>query len=274
MNFLPIDIETAPMVSYHWTAKTDYIQSSMNFQPTTILMAAWRRPDCEIESVSVKDFHKRLTEKSVRQDYGVTKKLHELLRWCADENIILVYQNGDKFDIPKIVGRAIFHGMKPIPVKQLAKIDTLKEARKMGFDYCNLDALDRELNGCGKVETRGWAMWRDVVHPTATHEQRLHSLEEMIRYNEGDILALERVFERLRPHMTTFPNMNHWTGTAQNCPQCGSPQTIYRTQPIYGSASTSIPHRRKSCNNCGKWFRENGVMRNEYGHPLPRPIVS
>lgn len=281
MNSIPIDIETAPMRSYHWKPKTRYIPHNMNEEPTTILMAAWRKPGKKIEHISVHDFHKRLTYTSVRDDKGVVKKLHDLLMWCAEENVILVYQNGDRFDLPKINSRVIYHRLKPLPIDQFVTVDTLTNARKMGFDYNRLDFLDRHLHGYdkGKVDTRGWEMWRDVVEYRAKHDDRLKALNEMIVYNEGDIIALERVFETLRPHMLQFPNMNHWTGTVDNCPRCGSGQIIYRSKPKIGKTSRSVPHRRASCKQCGHWFFDKGVMRKKGkdgkpGKPLPKVLVA
>lgn len=248
----------------------------MNTQPTTILMAAWRKPGKKIESVTVHDFNQRLTHDTVRNDKGVVKVLHDLLMWAADENIILVYQNGDRFDLKKIINRSIYHRLKPIPEKHLVTVDTLKQARLMGFDYNRLDFLDKYLHGydAGKVETRGWLMWRDVVEKRSTHDKRLKALQEMLEYNKGDIIALERVFETLRPNMPAFPNMNHWTGTVDNCPRCGSKQIIYRSKPRLGRTSRSIPKRRMSCKQCGQWFEEKGVMRNEKGRPLPKVLVA
>ena len=264
------------MRSYHWRDKTRYIPHNMNEETTTILMAAWRLPDKKKpEHVSIKDFNKRLTYTTVRNDKGVVKKLHELLMWCAEENIIVVHQNGDKFDIPKINSRVIYHRLKPLPIKHIVTVDTLKNSRQMGFDYNRLDFLDRHLHGYdkGKVDTRGWEMWRDIVEYRSTHEDRLKAVNEMIEYNEGDITALDRVFNTLRPYMPQFPNMNNWTGTVDNCPQCGSPNVIYRSKPFIPKTKGGVPRRKRSCKNCGYWFRDKGVIRDEKGRPLPRVLV-
>lgn len=246
------------MKSYHWQAKTEYVPHDFNVQPTTILCASWRIPGKKkVESVGVNDFHKRLTYRSVRKDKQVVKTLQELLTWCADENIIVVYQNGNRFDLPKIKNRVVYHRLPSIP--KLTTIDTLQQARKLGFDYNRLDYLDRFLHGhdAGKIVTRGWRMWKDAVEEYTTHEERLQALKEMRHYCDGDIVSLDRVFYSLLPYMEGLPNANLWQGTTDCCPHCGSDDVIYRTKPKY---TKTRAYRRMSCNDCGRWFQESKAI--------------
>lgn len=261
VEFCFIDIETAPMESFHWSAKTDYIPHDFNSQETTILCASWKfSGEMGVKNTSIHHKHKRLTYKSTRKDRRVVKDIINLLMLCADKNIIVVGQNGDRFDLPKIRCRGIIHRLPPIP--KLTTVDTLKESRKLGFDYNRLDYKDRLLHGKGKVETRGWPMWRDVVHRDSTHEQRLQAMKEMVHYCDGDILSLERDFNTLRPYMLAFPNMNLWQGSQMHCPQCGGDNIIYRSKPR--PVQTRL-QRRMSCKDCGRWFEEIGAMKDEYG---------
>ena len=253
MKYLPIDIETAPMESFHWSKKAEFISSVFNEQETTIICAAWRKPGKKVEAVSVADFNKNLTYKSVRKDKGVVKVLGELLTWCADQNIVVVYQNGDRFDLPKIIGRTVVHRLPPIPRKYLTTVDTLTKGRSLGLDYANLDYRDTVLNGEGKVETRGWGMWRDIVSKHSTPEKRAKSIREMVRYNKGDILSTERDFERIAPYIDGLPNVNLWERTTDHCPTCGSENIVYREKP---KLAKTRAYRRMSCNDCGKWFQE------------------
>lgn len=260
MKLLFADIETAPMKSFHWDPKVDYIPHSFNVEPTTILCASWKLDGEGVKNTSIHHFNKRLTAKSVRNDKQVVKRLHALLMEAAEENHVIVAQNGDRFDLPKIKSRCLYYGLPPIP--KLTTVDTLKEARKLGFDYKRLDYLDKYLHGhdAGKVETRGWLMWRDIVDPYSSHDKRLQAIREMCHYCDGDILALERVFNSLRPHMERFPNVNLWQGTTNCCPNCGSGNYIYRSKPYM--AKTQM-YRRVSCKDCGRWFQETGAVRGD-----------
>ncbi len=244
--FLYWDIETLPMLSHHWSAKTDYIPHDFNEQTTTIACAAWKYSGNKtIHSVQI-------NPRQPRNDKKVIVELHKVLMDCGENNHILVHQNGDRFDLPKIEARCIYYGLKPLP--KLIVIDTLKQARKFGFDYFRLDFLDKHLSGKGKVETRGWLMWRDIVSQHSNLKTRTKALKEMVHYCKGDISALERVFNKLRPYMKQFPNMNFWQGTTDSCPNCGSDNTIFRSQPKF---SATRAYRRKSCNDCHKWFQES-----------------
>jgi len=103
-------------------------------------------------------------------------------------------------------------------------------------------------------------MWDDIVSRHSTLKKRRVALKEMLHYNEGDILALERVFDTLRPYMYAFPNMNLWKGTTHNCPQCHSDNIIYRSKEKPYLA-TILTYRRMSCNDCGKWFRDTSAIK-------------
>jgi len=248
---LPIDIETAPMLSFHWGAKTEYIPHDFNVQPTTILCAAWRFPGKKIETVSVKDFNNKLTFKSVRKDKGVTQKLHEVLTWCAQNDVIVIYQNGDRFDLPKIMSRVLYHRLPPLP--PLDTVDTLKQSRKLGLDYNRLDYKDKFLHGhsAGKVKNRGWPMWGEIVHPESTTAERESAMREMLTYNIGDIPPLERDFETVFPYMTGLQNANMYQGTTHCCPKCGSENV---TAQGWKRNKTAL-YRQYKCKECQSWSR-------------------
>ena len=261
-RFMAWDVETAGMESFHWQAKTDYIPHSMNEQCTTILCAAWRGVNGKIQTCAI-------DPKDVRNDESVVRRIHKELMRCAEDNIIIVHQNGDSFDIPKMKARFLFYRLPPLP--KLTTIDTLKRCRGIGFDYRRLDYLDKFLHGedAGKVETRGWAMWDDIVSRHSTLKKRKAALKEMLEYNKGDIVALERVFDTMRPYMTAFPNMNIWNGTQDNCPNCLSTNTIYRSKP---HLANTLTYRRKSCNDCGSWFRDAAAIK-EFDKPRVRGVM-
>jgi len=246
-RILPIDIETAPMLSFHWQAKTEYVGHEMNIQPTTILCVSYRDPkDKKLKTIAV-------DPRRVKDDKPLCKRLNTLLHWCARENIVLLAQNGDRFDMPKIEARFIVHRLPPLP--KMLTIDTLKESRKFGFDYHRLDYKDNLLHGKGKVKTRGWDMWKDIVHPDSPFNTRKKALAEMIHYCEGDILALEREYNTTRGYMKVHPNANLWKPTLKCCPTCQAtfPNIMYRQGPVF---TPTRAYRRMSCKVCGRNFRE------------------
>ena len=86
-------------------------------------------------------------------DYGVVSTIHKLL----DETDIVVFHNGDRYDIKRLNTRFIFHGLhQPSPYKS---IDTLKVARrKFAFPSNKLTAIGKYLGLGEKMETGGFKL--------------------------------------------------------------------------------------------------------------------
>ena len=248
------DIETAPQSGYYWQAKTTYINDSMQEQCTTLLCISWKDSDeDEIHNI-------RVPYSDIRNDERVVKKANELLNEAADKGIIIVHQNGDRFDYKKVRARNRFYGFDPLPEikKDLLTIDTLKEARRSAFDYNRLDYLDKHLHGAqaGKVETRGWLMWRDIVSIHSSKAKVKQALDEMVEYCDGDITSLERVFNTLLPDMK-LPNRLLFNGQVDGCPSCGSKS--YVKNAIRYTATRAYQSYR--CLDCKKRFQDTGSTR-------------
>jgi hypothetical protein len=256
---MPLDIETAPMEAFIWDKKTEYVGHEMVEQHTTILCASYRDPaDSVIKTVSVSP----ATAKTVRNDRPVCKHVHGLLTHCGEENVIVLAQNGDRFDLPKLKARFIYYGFRPLP--PIKSIDTLKLLKQFRFDYNRLDFIDKHLNGIGKVPTRGFPMWRDIIAIRSTPEKRKAAMAEMLSYCKGDILALERVYKSIEPYVTLPHNVNLWQRTYDKCPNCGKDGLIYREKPHF---TKTRAYRRMSCKYCHKWCRETMSMKDWTAQP-------
>ena len=197
--------------------------------------------------------------RNVRDDQKVVKKLGELLNLCINKNVVVVYQNGDRFDIPKIRGRLLFYRLPDIDPKYLATVDTLKASNGLGLDYRRLDYKDKLLNGFGKVETRGWLMWRDIVSRHTTRAKQKQALKEMVTYCDGDILALERDFERLK-HTIKLPNYLLYHGIVDACPQCGGKDYKKRGMRF---TKTRV-YQSYECKSCHKRFQDTKSIHGSY----------
>ncbi len=155
-KILLFDIETSPSLGYVWTLfETNVIKVK---QPWSLLCFSYKwLGDKTTKVVSLPQFS--TYKKNPRNDYEVTKKLHELFE-LAD---VIIGHNGDKFDIRKVNAKLIEHGfLPPSPYKT---IDTLKIARKyFKFDSNRLNDLG-ELLGLGrKVETGGFTLWEKCIN--------------------------------------------------------------------------------------------------------------
>jgi hypothetical protein len=256
---MPLDIETAPMEAFIWDGKVEYVGHDMVEQHTTVLCASYRDPlDKKIKTTAVSPS----TAKTVRNDRAVCKKVHDLLTYCGEENIIVLAQNGDRFDLPKLKARFIYYRFRPLP--PISSIDTLKLLKQFRFDYNRLDFIDKHLHGIGKVETRGFPMWRDIISTRSTPQRRKQAMKEMLSYCEGDILALERTYETLEPYVTLPHNMNLWQRTYDKCPSCGKDGLRYAEKPHF---TKTRAYRRMSCKYCRKWCTETMSLKDWTAQP-------
>ena len=150
------------------------------------------------------------------------KLLVEKIVHYVDQADVVIAHNGKRFDLPKIRGRALVHGLKPpSPVKV---IDTLLVARsQFGFTSNSLESLSKLLDlktkKGGHKKYPGFELWLQCL------KQNDEAWDEMREYNIDDILSLEEMYLKMRPWMTQHPNvaiMSSETLESPTCPKCGS----------------------------------------------------
>lgn len=212
-----------------------------------ITCAAWawldnkKKKISKVETVSVADF--KTYKKDFRNDYGVVKKLHEILSQ-AD---LIVGHNSDSFDIKKINYRFIKYGLAPIDLPPT--VDTLKAARKYARASSNsLYYLAKEFGVPMKIDLAKGVMWdADAGDPKA--------LKKLVNYNKGDIRSGANLYFKLLPFIKNHPNLNRLMGLqikptphkVKGCGSCGS-KNIHR----HGTYTTKVgKYQRYKCNDCG-----------------------
>lgn len=238
-KILLIDIETAPLSLASWTLwprsplKHETIQHDVS-----LLCACWKWLGArKVHSAAV------LPGKP-RDDRHVVLQAVQALS-AAD---IVVTQNGDRFDLPIINARAIYHGLSPRP--PLQSVDTLKIAKKhFGFTCNRLDYLARFL-GVGRKLPTSFDLWLEVL---AGNKK---ALARMVTYCKNDVSILEAVYLKLRPWSTQHPNANLWTAGG-GCPICGGKQLQKRGF----NHSRTVVRQRYQCVRCGGWSSGEFVAR-------------
>jgi len=208
-RILLYDIETAPNLSYTWGVyEQDVIEV---LRPWYMLCFAYKwfdEPTTHV--VALPDF-KSAYKKDSTNDYHLTAKLHELF----NEADIIIAHNGNKFDQKKVRAKFLEHGFDPPTYYR--QIDTLQVARQnFKFDSNRLNDLGRHLNLGQKVQTGGWALWKECM---AGDEK---AWSKMKRYNKQDVVLLEQLYMRLRPWITNHPNVSVLNNELSGCPRCGS----------------------------------------------------
>lgn len=230
-----IDVETAPKLAYVWRFFKENIGAKQVLDHGHIMSFAAK----ELGSDFV-IYH----ENRGADDKNITQRLIEVL----DDADIIVAQNGDKFDLPTINGRALVHGLKPpSPYKT---VDTLKVAQKeFKFEKNSLEYLAIIL-GCAPKEQHkkfpGWELWLECLRKNE------EAWEEMRTYNIQDVLTLEEIYLKMRPWIRNHPNVAVVDEPVQeSCPKCGSVHIKRR-----GFTTTSVgKYKRYRCDDCGGWSR-------------------
>lgn len=229
---LIFDVESAPNLVWCWGAWKQNISSKQFVEKSYIMSfaAKWLGSD---DIIYVENRH--------NNDYQLVSQLYDLFDQCD----VAVAHNGRKFDVPKVMGRGLVHGLKP--PSPFHQVDTLLVARKkFGFVSNRLGDLCEELGLAQKDEHKNFAgfdLWVQCL------KQNDAAWEEMKKYNIQDIIALEDLYLRMLPYIDNIPNL----GTSEcSCPSCGSHKVQRR-----GTYTTKagLNYQRFVCNDCGSWSR-------------------
>jgi uncharacterized protein YprB with RNaseH-like and TPR domain len=169
------------------------------------------------------------------------KRVVSKLRKAVCEADELVYHNGKKFDFKKLNTRVLMNNLKPMPKPR--ETDTLIQVKKhFGFTSNRLDYLGKVLVEDQKMDTGG-GLWMKAL------QKDREAIDKMLEYNIQDVLLLEKVFNKLRPHIELGVNENTNKLLGQACPDCSSSNLQSRG---YTRTKTG-KYRRFQCQDCGKW---------------------
>ena len=118
---------------------------------------------------------------------------------------------------------------------------------QMKFPSNKLDYVAKTLGVGQKVKHEGFQLWLDCM---AGDE---NAWRKMIRYQKQDVNLLVDLFDRMKPWITTLPNVALFDGEGTGCPACGSSEVQRR-----GVSRTSAgAYQRYQCQKCGKWSRDS-----------------
>lgn len=135
----------------------------------------------------------------------------------ADE---IVFQGGNRFDIPWVRGRAIYHRL-PMRPRYITNDTLTKSRQKFWFPSYRLDWMGNYLLGDNKLPT-SMGLWTAIV------ENRCQtSLNKMVRYCKQDVRLLEGVFDVMAPYIEPVSSI---AGDISCCPECGSARTVARKE--------------------------------------------
>lgn len=227
------DVETSPNVGLFWQAgykqKIDY---SNIIKERAIICICYKWED----------------EKEV---YAITwdgkqndKKLLEKFIEVANQATELVGHNGDKFDLPWIRTRCLYHRIPMFP--HYTTIDTLKISRsKFKFNSNRLNYIADYLGIGQKIKTE-FDLWKKIV---LNNDKA--AMDKMVKYCKKDVLLLERVYSHLKTHVAPVSHYGVIFGQDRgSCPECGSDDL---TKVNSRTTATGLKKIQLKCNTCGRY---------------------
>lgn len=235
---LVFDIETSPLQAYVFQKSVWGGNVTDDQVISEWFMLAWSAKWLLDDNI----LSDRLTGKEAinENDKRVVKSLWKLL----DEADIVIAHNGDKFDVPNMNTRFVYHSLPPTSPYQT--IDTKVVAkRQFGFTHNSLNGLAKFFGLQTKKEV-DFDLWKECV---AGNEKALEYMEE---YNRGDVELLEDVYMILRPWIKNHPNLGLYVeATEPVCPNCGSSEITWTGKFYYTSANKYATFKCK----CGAFGR-------------------
>lgn len=237
LRVLLLDIENAPMLSYHWGVWKQNIGRPMRLEGDRSYMMSiamkWLGED-EI-------FY---FESRTEDDSQLVKDTFKFL----DEADVVIAHNGKSFDIKKINAYAVLNDLKPpSPYRQ---IDTLIECRKnFMFERNTLAYVADALNCSPKLdhaEFQGFELWKECMKGNEA------AWAEMKKYNIQDINTLEEVYLKIRPYIKSHPNLVTTADSLKHrCTACGS----HDLRENGYSVTNVSKFQRYVCGDCGSFSR-------------------
>jgi len=231
-RILFLDIETAPNVAYVWGLFDQNIAHDQVEASSYVLCwsAKW--------AGETKMYYQSVQRQAAKT---MLTGIHQLL----DEADVVVHYNGLKFDIPTLQKEFVKHGfLPPSPYKQVDLLQVCRRAFR--FESNKLVAVVKALGLGAKMTKHGFELWVGCM------KGETKAWAYMRRYNQRDVVVLERLYHRILPWITKHPNVNALADRLC-CPKCGSNRTQRRGEQV----AKWLRYARYHCQACGEWFRGN-----------------
>jgi hypothetical protein len=226
-KILALDIETKPAIAYIWNTQTDFISIDKIIDPGGVLC------------VGAKWVGERGVTFLSEWEHGSKDMLQGILDLLEEADAVISY-NGKRFDLPKLRGEFILHGLQPPP--PVTHIDVWQTTKSLGYISSKLAFIGPYLKIGKKVDHEGFDLWKKVLAGDEAARARMQ------KYCMKDVTLLEQVYNRLKPFITNHPNLSKQEGNS-HCHSCGSKKLQKR-----GYRYTKLLRiQRHKCNSCGSW---------------------
>lgn len=223
---LLLDIEWKPTKAYVWQPWQENIMPEKIIEHGGLLC------------VGLKWLDEKKTYLFSEWEHGHKAMLEETHKMLCEAEAVVTY-NGDKFDLRKLDGEFMLHGLPPVPPP--TSIDCLKAVRKFGFFMNRLAFIGPFLGLGGKLENGGMSLWVKVDQGDEKAQKK------MAKYCIQDVVLLEKLYKKIRPYIRNHPRTKKTVG--ESCGGCGS----HKLQSRGWRYTKAFRIQRIQCTNCGSW---------------------
>lgn len=235
---LLLDLESSPSIVAAFGRFKQNIGQAAVIQEGGYLLTACAKWLGEPEVIKMKATTADAMEGS---DGAICTDLYDLI----EQSDAVIAHNLNGFDLPLLKARLMINGFPAL--KKVRCIDTLNIARQMKFNSSKLDSLCSQLDIGRKLETTGMELWLRCMQGDPV------ALQEMLDYNEQDVILLEELYLMLRPYDTKHPNLAAmYNDDLVRCNICGSTDLTKTENTLYTNVSAFDEH---ICNSCGGRLR-------------------
>ena len=244
LRVLFFDVETSPLLSYHWRVWKENIAPSQIERESFLLTwaARWQGQKRILSDLLTGD------EARSQDDGRIVESLAKLVR-TAD---VIVAHNVDRFDHPVLNTRLLQLGLEPLP--PVRTLDTLKIAKKSFKKTFNRLSYLADSLGIEAKHPMEFEDWRQACAGNVT------ALKKMRAYCRQDIEVLEAVFDRMRPYAKGMPRLVEATHEMQRaCPHCGAGFDAMKPSGTHRTNASNF--QRYRCDECGKYARTRSAAR-------------
>lgn len=182
---LLIDIETFPNEGYAWGKWEQNIIDYTNHWYVMCVGVQWYGEPGGVHVIAAPDLPGYTVGST--DDSRIIWEIRELL----NEADVVIAHNAKDFDVRKIFTRMIQHRMDPPSTFKV--IDTLKEARKFGFNSSKLDDISRDMGLGRKLAHNGFPVW------LGCHNGDPAAWDVMKKYNKRDVVLLRKWTDIVKP---------------------------------------------------------------------------
>lgn len=238
-RILILDIETAPTLAWTWRRFKENIGQNQVVQEGYVL--TWSAKWLGEDNVVSDSLHNYPLHMDAEDDKPLIASIYKLL----DEADVVIAHNGDRFDMPTLNSRMVYHGFNP--PKPYKTVDTLKILKnKFRFPSNSLNSVCEYLGLGNKVDTGGFELWARCMRGD------IEAFKQMLEYNVYDVVLLEELYIKIAPWYTQHVNISNFKPRDKMaCTVCTS--TDLKKD---GTVSTNVSiFDAYQCQNCGHWNR-------------------